>query len=124
MSSPAANKRKGAAFEIALMKALREERYLDAERLRLAGKDDEGDLVVRLSNGLVNRFLVIEAKSGAMHPAQFVREMEAERANFARARAIADDLVTGVVVVKAPRKPALQSYALLPFADFLNLLEG
>jgi hypothetical protein len=45
MSSPKYNKAKGAAFEIDVMKWFRGLGVL-AERLRLAGKDDEGDLVV------------------------------------------------------------------------------
>jgi Holliday junction resolvase len=121
MSSPAANRRKGAAFEIALMKELRE-RGLDAERLRLAGRDDEGDLVIRYAEaGRTAAYKVIEAKSGAMHPAAFVREMETERANFARARGLPLNLVDGLVVAKAPRQPVLKSYVLTTLDRYLNL---
>ena len=45
MSSPKYNKTKGAAFEIVVMKWFRKAGVF-AERLRLAGNDDEGDLVV------------------------------------------------------------------------------
>jgi len=50
MSSPKYNKAKGAAFEIDVMKWFRGLGVL-AERLRLAGKDDEGDLVVVVLGG-------------------------------------------------------------------------
>jgi Holliday junction resolvase len=114
LPTPSANKRKGATFEIDLMRELREH-GLAAERLRLAGKDDEGDLVA-WSQG---RPYVIEAKSGAMHPAQFIREVEIERANYAKARHI--DVPTGLVVVKAPRKPILKSYVLTTLDRYFNL---
>ncbi len=52
MSSPKYNKAKGAAFEIDVMKWFRGLGVL-AERLRLAGKDDEGDLVVLLKQYLL-----------------------------------------------------------------------
>ncbi|GGN40061.1 hypothetical protein FHR83_007130 [Actinoplanes campanulatus] len=123
MPSPAANKRKGAQFEIDLMKTLRE-MGLDAERLRLAGKDDEGDLVLRSfgpSSG--KHYVVIEAKSGAMHPAVFVREAEAERRNFARHRGLPLDMVSGVAVVKRPRLNVLDSYVLTTLREYLNLGE-
>ena len=115
MTTGAANKRKGSAFEIALMKHLREEGY-DVERLRLTGAKDEGDLVVRLPSG---ERLVIEAKSGALHAAQFVREARDETQNYISHR----DLTTpvhGVAVVKARGKGVEQSYVLTTLADYLK----
>ena len=43
MSSPKYNKTKGATFEVDIVKLFRKLGHL-AERLRLAGKDDEGDI--------------------------------------------------------------------------------
>ena len=45
MSSPKYNKTKGATFELDIIKWFRKLGFM-AERLRLAGKDDEGDVVV------------------------------------------------------------------------------
>ncbi|MFI5840521.1 hypothetical protein ACIA8K_12515 [Catenuloplanes sp. NPDC051500] len=123
LPSPAQNKRRGAAFEIDLMNELRSA-GLDAERLRLAGRDDEGDLVVRRTRSIddpVLDYTVIEAKSGAMHPLQFVREAEIERANFARHRGLSLDLVDGLVVVKAPRQPIRKAYVLTTLERYFDL---
>ena len=53
-----ANKRKGAAFEIDIVQFLRD-KFLHAERLTKAGKDDEGDVVVRVKDLAV----VLECKN-------------------------------------------------------------
>ncbi|MEU4155672.1 hypothetical protein [Actinoplanes sp. NPDC026670] len=121
MSSPAANKRKGAAFEIELMKGFREAGF-DIERLRLAGKDDEGDLVIRGGN-LVVRYTVIEAKSGALHPAEFVREARTERLNFAKHRDVPDDNVQAIVIAKARGKNWRDAYVLTTVRDYFRLDE-
>ena len=60
MSSPKYNKAKGAAFEIDVMKWFRGLGVL-AERLRLAGKDDEGDLVCVVSG----KTYILELKNTA-----------------------------------------------------------
>ena len=116
MTTGAANKKKGSAFEILLMKHLRDQ-GLDVERLRLTGAQDEGDLVVRFDNG---ERLVIEAKSGALHAAQFVREAQAETKHYTEHRELPADLVHGVAVVKARGKGIGDAYVITTLADYLR----
>ena len=125
MSNPAANKRKGADWEITLMKGLREE-GLHVERLRLSGNEDEGDLYIWFPftgpDGGRATYLVIEAKAGAMHPAEFVREARAERTNFAKHRQLAEhEDVRSIVIVKARGKSWKDAYVLTTVRDFFEL---
>ena len=84
MSSPAASKRKGATFELNVLKWLRSKGIL-AERLRLAGKDDEGDIVAMMPAGAA----ILELKATArMDLPQFWREATLEADNYAKARGL------------------------------------
>jgi Holliday junction resolvase len=84
MSNPKYNKAKGAAFEIDVMKWFRSLGVL-AERLRLAGKDDEGDLVCVVAG----QTYILELKNTAtLSLPQFWREAEVEALNYAKARGI------------------------------------
>ena len=95
MTNPAANKRKGASFEIGVLKWLRDKGLL-AERLRLAGKDDEGDIVCFVAG----RPYVLELKATArMDLPQFWREATVEAANYAKARGL-DENPPAYVIVK------------------------
>ena len=94
MSSPKYNKSKGAAFEIDVMKWFRSLGVL-AERLRLAGKDDEGDLVVVVSG----QTYVLELKNTArLDLPEFWRQAEVEALNYAKARGIGEVPLHYVVV--------------------------
>ena len=94
MSSPKYNKAKGAAFEIDVMKWFRGLGVL-AERLRLAGKDDEGDLVVVVAG----QTYILELKNTArLDLPQFWREAEVEALNYAKARGIGEVPLHYVVV--------------------------
>ena len=99
------------------MSGLREE-GMDAERLRLTGKEDEGDLVVRFDDGTI---MVIEAKSGAFHPGPFISEMEVERANYAKHRGLDEMDVDGIVVVKRRGKNWKQAFVLTTVEDYFGL---
>ncbi|MEV4642793.1 hypothetical protein AB0J80_36175 [Actinoplanes sp. NPDC049548] len=122
MSSPAANRRKGAQWEIDLMKGLREHGH-DVERLRLAGKDDEGDLVVKVIECMDRnvQHVVVEAKAGVLHPAEFVREAMAERLNYAKARGLDLIDVRGVVLAKARGKNWKDAYVITTVRDYFGL---
>jgi len=77
-------KRKGSSFETGILKFLRS-RGLLAERLRLAGKDDEGDIVCMVAG----QPYVFELKATAkMDLPQFWREATLEAANYAKARGL------------------------------------
>ena len=94
MSSPKYNKSKGAAFEIDVMKWFRSLGVL-AERLRLAGKDDEGDLVVVVSG----QTYVLELKNTArLDLPEFWRQAEVEALNYAKARGLGEVPLHYVVV--------------------------
>ena len=94
MSSPKYNKAKGAAFEIDVMKWFRGLGVL-AERLRLAGKDDEGDLVCVVSG----KTYILELKNTArLNLPEFWRQAEVEALNYAKARGIGEVPLHYVVV--------------------------
>lgn len=94
VSSPRYNKAKGAAFEIDVMKWFRGLGVL-AERLRLAGKDDEGDLVVVVTG----KTYILELKNTArLDLPEFWRQAEVEALNYAKARGIGEVPLHYVVV--------------------------
>lgn len=113
------SKRKGATFETDLVTALRAEGF-DVERLTKAGKDDEGDLVVRMDD---RSYIVIEAKNEArIDIPGYLREAEIERENFIKHRpGLAPERVRGVAVVKARGKGVLESYVLVPFRSYFGI---
>jgi Holliday junction resolvase len=94
-SKQAAAKRKGSAFETGVLKWLRE-KGLMAERLRLAGKDDEGDIVCFVAG----RPFVFELKATVrLDLPQFWREATAEAVNYAKARGL-KEVPPAYVIVK------------------------
>ena len=106
---------KGGAFERELMKYLREQGH-DVERLRLSGKEDEGDLLVRWPSG--DR-LVIEAKNvKAMDLAGWVKEAELEAKNYAEHRGTY--LPDWAVVHKRRGKGAADAYVTMPLREYLR----
>ena len=87
--------RKGNIWEIALLKWFRE-KGISAERLRLAGKDDEGDLVVIISG----KTYILEAKNRkAISLPAFWQEAVTEAKNYAKARGLSQ-VPPAFVVVK------------------------
>ncbi|MEU5427594.1 hypothetical protein AB0H73_18595 [Streptomyces olivoreticuli] len=111
------NKRRGADWEAELRDELRSA-GLDVERLRLTGRDDEGDLVVRLPDG---RFLVIEAKNARFEPGVFVGEAEAERQNFAKHRGLDLAAVGSVVIVRRRGATWRRAYVLTTVERYFGL---
>jgi Holliday junction resolvase len=94
MSNPKYNKAKGAAFEIDVMKWLRSMGQV-ADRLRLAGKDDEGDLVCVVAG----QTYILELKNTArLDLPEFWRQAEVEALNYAKARGIGEVPLHYVVV--------------------------
>lgn len=113
----ARNRRNGSKWQSDIRNGLRGEGF-DIERLALTGKEDEGDHVIRASDGT---FTIIEAKAGAMHAADFVKQTQEERANFAKHRGLSLDQVTGVAVIKARGKNWRDAYVLTTVADYFKL---
>ncbi|MGW7434744.1 hypothetical protein [Streptomyces sp. NPDC054849] len=110
------NKRKGSQWETDLREGLRGEGF-DVESLRLAGTEDEGDMVIRLAG----EFLVIEAKNAKFEPSTFVREAGVERLNFAKHRGLDERAVSSIAVVKARGKNWRQAYVLTTLENYLGL---
>lgn len=102
--------RKGPKYEVDLLNYFRDE-GIDTERLRLTGREDEGDLLVRLYG---NQRFVIEAKNWkSLDLAGWIKEASVERLNYAMHRGIKEtDLkFPGFIVVhKARFKSISQSY--------------
>ena len=111
------NKQAGAAWETMLLKGLREKGF-EVERLRLAGRNDEGDLAIRHD---AEDWTIIEAKSGAMHAADFIRQIEVERANFAKSRNLTEEATEGIVVVKRRGEPWNKAYVLTTLDHYLGI---
>ncbi|MFG2209962.1 hypothetical protein [Streptomyces sp. NPDC048638] len=112
-----ANRRKGAAWETELLAGLRSVGE-DAERLRLTGAEDEGDLVIREDGGL---FIVIETKNARFEPGPFLDEAERERLNFAKHRGISPDQVESIVIVKRRGKGWRKAFVLTTVEAYLGL---
>lgn len=114
---------KGSRFENEAMKWLREQGY-DVERLRLTGKEDEGDLLIRRDvPGLKVTRIVLEAKNvKRMSLAGWVQEAEVEALNYADHRGLDYDDVHWAVVHKKHGKGVAKSYVTLPLDEFLRLL--
>lgn len=108
--------RKGPAWEIQLLKYLREHK-LDAERLRLTGKEDEGDLVVR-DGGVV----VVEAKNEKkVDLAGYLREAEEEAIHYAKHRGLDPQDVTAVAIVKRRNHGAGKAYVVMTVDTFFDI---
>ena len=88
-------KRKGSAFETGILKFLRL-KGLMAERLRLAGKDDEGDIVCMVAG----QPYIFELKATAkMQLPEFWRQATTEAKNYAKARGL-EEAPPSYVIVK------------------------
>jgi hypothetical protein len=95
MTNPSYNKVKGAKFEIDIMNWFRS-KGVKAERLRLAGKDDEGDLVAIIGG----TEYVFELKNVAkIDLPNFWRQATTEAANYSTARGLAQ-IPPAYVIVK------------------------
>ena len=90
----AKNKRKGSAFELDVMKWFRS-KGINAERLRLSGQKDEGDLVVIVAG---ETFILELKNTKVMSLPQFWRESVVEAQNYATARGIKPAPLSYVVV--------------------------
>jgi hypothetical protein len=115
------NRRAGQRWQTVLRDGLRDA-GLNIERLALAGVEDEGDHVIRLTAGLpVRQFVVIEAKAGVLHPAEFVREAQLEAGHFAYHRGLSAAEVTGIAVAKKRGANWRDAYVLTTVGDYFGL---
>lgn len=111
------NKRNGTVWESMLRDGLRGLGF-DYEKLRLAGKEDEGDGVIRLPDG--NR-IVIEAKSGELKASEFVKEATAEARNYEAHRGLPARSVKGITIVKKRGASWVDGYVLTSVREFFGI---
>lgn len=98
------------------MKYLRANGF-DCERLRLAGREDEGDLVVKDGN-----VTIIEAKATRrLDTASGVREAMLEKVNYANHRGLDPDTITATMIWKSPGKPVGQGLVILTVDEFFDI---
>lgn len=107
---------KGGAFESATMRYLRDKGF-DVERLRLAGREDEGDLVVK--DGAIT---ILECKATRrLDTASGVAQAMVEKQNYAKHRALDPDTITGAMLWKVPGKSIGQSLIIMPLDEFFDV---
>lgn len=98
------------------------ERGYETERLRLAGKEDEGDLWVKSGDG--KRVCIIEAKrTKALDLAGWIKEAHTERLNYATHRKIqgfAPNFPGFVVIHYAKGKGIENSYVTTTLNEWLG----
>jgi len=112
----AKNKAKGSLFETGVLKWLRS-KGLNAERLRLAGKDDEGDIVCMVAG----QPYVFELKATVkMDLPQFWREATVEAANYAKARGL-DVVPPAYVIIKRRMAGLDQSWVVQDLNQWLRV---
>jgi Holliday junction resolvase len=115
----AANKRKGSLFETSILKWLRS-KGVSAERLRLAGKDDEGDIVAIVAG----QPYIFELKATIkMDLPQFWREATLEAANYAKARGL-DAVPPAYVIVKRRMAGLEQSWVIQDLEQWMRVQGG
>jgi len=121
VSTGAANRRRGTQFETDLVKHFRS-KGMDTERLRLSGKEDEGDIVVRIGR---DQRVVVEAKSGKNIRPRFWWNEEAvpEARNYTKRRSLLNEEVTPALVMKEHNKAIGKSLVTIDLDTFTDLLE-
>ena len=108
------NKVKGAAFEIDIMKWFRSLGF-DAERLRLAGAEDEGDVVVVVAG----KTYLFECKNTqSLQLDEFWRQIEVEAKNYAKQRKIEPPL--HYVLWKRKRKGINKTWVIQELEQWLE----
>ena len=118
MTNPTYNKRKGAAFEIDVMKWFRKMGVV-AERLRLSGKEDEGDLVVMIGS----EHYIFELKNTkTLDLKKFWKEAQVEAENYAKHRDTRKPL--SFVLFKRRIAPIEQAWVIQDLKQWLGEKNG
>ena len=114
MASPKYNKVKGATFELDIIKWFRKLGF-NAERLRLAGREDEGDVVVIVAG----ETYLFECKNTAkLELDNFWGQIEVEAANYAKKRKVKVPL--HYVLWKRRRKGINQTWVIQSLEQWLE----
>ena len=115
------NKAKGSAFEVDARDYLRG-REFTVDRLARTGRNDEGDLAVRLGDLAI----VVECKNTrALDLSGFMREATIEALNYQAHRVHASnypELAVGVSAIKRRNSSIEKTYLCIELGDFCDLL--
>jgi Holliday junction resolvase len=114
MATAKYNKTKGTAFESSVVHWFRELGF-KAERLRLAGKDDEGDVVVVVAG---ETFLFECKNTAKLELDNFWGQIEVEAANYAKKRKVKVPL--HYVLWKRRRKGINQTWVIQSLEQWLE----
>lgn len=106
----------GKRFESELTSVMREDGW-DVERLRLAGVEDEGDILLRTGAG---RYVIEAKREKGFSLAGWVKEARVERDNYAAHRSLDASNVGFVVVHYARSKGLRQSYVTTTLEEWLS----
>lgn len=110
------NRRRGSQFEMDVLRYARET-GLEAERLRLAGRNDEGDVAV-WDVGCVYLF---EVKAAAKFDLSgWMAEAKREALNYAKARNVDPTTVMPAVVIKRRNHGVDKAFVVTELAEFLS----
>lgn len=116
-----ASKRKGAQFEVDLENFFRS-RFLHATRLVRRGKDDEGDLLIRVKD----LALILEAKNEkSIDLAGYMREATEEAMRWEAKHVhepVPAALVVGAAAVKRRNNPIPKTYIVMEADDLAEIL--
>lgn len=113
------NKRNGTKWESDLVRHFREVWGVEADRLRLSGTTDEGDIVLRLPG---ERKIIVEAKAGVnTRPKEWHREAIVEAENYAKHRK-QDEIPPAIVVMKKHNFSTDQAYVVISLSEFRDLI--
>jgi len=117
MANP--NGRKGAAFELGVLKWLRSQ-GVGAERLRLSGHHDEGDIVAFIAG----KTFIIEAKNRkSISLGEFWAEAVAEAKNYAKARGLSQ-VPPAYVIVKRRNHGIEDAFVIQDLGQWLETTKG
>lgn len=121
VSTGAANRRRGTQYESDLVKHFRG-KGMDTERLRLSGREDEGDIVVRIGK---DQRVIVEAKSGKNIRPRFWWNEEAvpEARNYTKRRSLLNEEVIPALVMKEHNRAIGKSLVTIDLDTFTDLLE-
>ena len=121
VSTGAANRRRGTQYESDLVKHFRG-KGMDTERLRLSGREDEGDIVVRIGK---DQRVIVEAKSGKNIRPRFWYDEEAvpEARNYTKRRSLLNEEVLPALIMKSHNKAIGKSLVTIDLDTFTDLLE-
>jgi hypothetical protein len=123
MTTQRSHKRRGRSFESDVTRTLRDAGYR-AERVPLAGRNDEGDVVVEFPHDWELVECKAPGRDGKIDLAGWMREAETEAKNWALARGIRPESVTPFVVIKARGKPISDAYVVQRFHQAWPLDDG